>query len=114
MSITCLEYFLKLSSRASLKATAFAAIRFSCGHPWTQGKTALAILGQNSSFDIIIAPLGHLNVLCVVVVTISQYETGFSKTPQAINHAMCAISAISTAQTLSAISLNLFQSRFLE
>src|ERR1035437_3765960 len=89
-------------------------MRFSCGPHCTHGNTALAIFGQNCSFDMIIAHLGHLSVLCVVVVTISQYGIGFSNAHPAISHAICDISAINTAHTLSEISLNLFQSRFLE
>jgi len=94
-----------------LKATAFAAIRFSCGHHCTQGNTALAIAGQNCSLLIIIAHLGQRSVLCVVVVTISQYGIGFSSTFQAISQAICDISAINIAHILSAISLNLFRSK---
>jgi hypothetical protein len=48
---------------ASLNATAFAAIKFSCGHHCTHGKTALAKSFAYFSLDIIIAPLGHLRVL---------------------------------------------------
>lgn len=57
------------------------------------------------------AQRGHLNVLCVVVVTISQYGIGFSITFPAIRPAIWAISAISIDQVSSAISLNRFQSR---
>ena len=63
LSTTCLEYCLKSSVRASLKATALPAIKFSCGHHCTHGNTALASCFANFSFAIIIPPLGHLSVL---------------------------------------------------
>ena len=75
------------------------------------GKTERAISGQYFSFAIIIAPRGHLSVLCVVVVTISQYGIGFSRAPPAMSHAIWAISAIRIDPLSSAIFLNRFQSR---
>ena len=62
----------------------------------------------------IIPPRGPLNVLCVVDVTTSAYSTGFGWRPAATNPAICAISTIKYAPTLSAISLNLLKSIILE
>ncbi len=56
------------------------------------------------------APRGHLSVLCVVVVTMSQYGIGFSRAHPAISPAIWAISAMRIAQVASAISRNRFQS----
>lgn len=110
LSTTCRTYVENSGWSASPNAIALASVVWSCGHHWIPGNTALAIIGPNFSLDIIIAPRGHLSVLCVVVVTTSQYGTGFSRTHPAISHAICAISAISIAPTSSAIWRNLFQS----
>jgi hypothetical protein len=75
---------------------------------------------MNLSFHIISAHLGHLRVLCVVVVMISKYPKGPSIAHHAINHAICAISAIKIGlyqcffSTSLAISQNFFQSINLE
>jgi hypothetical protein len=61
------------------------------------------MLCANFSLHIIIHHLGHLNVLCVVVVTTSKIGTGLFISQAAISHAICAISAIVYAQTSSAI-----------
>jgi hypothetical protein len=61
----------------------------------------------------IIPPRGQRSVLCVVVVTISQYGIGLTITPAATRPAIWAISAISIAPTSSAIARNADQSRSL-
>jgi hypothetical protein len=81
-------YVEKSGESASQKAIALAKIVCSCGHHCIPGKTDLARSAAYFSFAIIIAPRGHLSVLCVVVVTISQYGIGFSKTPPAISPAI--------------------------
>ena len=111
LSITCRAYSRNDGSRASQKAIALARVVWSCGQPWTPGNTAFAISGQYCSFDIIIAQRGHLRVLWVVVVTISQYGIGFSMAFPDISPAIWSMSAMSIAQTSSAIWRNLFQSR---
>ena len=65
-------------SKASLKATAFAAITCINGPPWVPGNTRELNFFSKSGLDlqIIIPPLGPLNVLCVVDVTTSANGTG--------------------------------------
>ena len=59
-----------------------------------RGNTALSIFFANSSsFVKIIAPLTQRKVLCVVVVTTSQYGNGLGCKPVATNPAIWAISA---------------------
>ena len=55
-------------------------------------------------------PRGPRSVLCVVVVTMSASGTGEGCTPAATRPAMCAMSTISAAPTLSAISRNFAKS----
>ena len=81
--ITCSAYTLNSGCNASPNATAFAAITCIKGPPWIPGNTALSIAFAYSSLHKIIPPRGPRNVLCVVVVTISAYSTGFGCKPAA-------------------------------
>ena len=54
----------------------------------------------------IMPPRGPRSVLCVVVVTISAYGTGFGWSPTATSPAMCAMSTTIAAPTSRAISAN--------
>ena len=92
----------------------------SSGPPWMPGKTAeLRICdiiftapfgvvwpqGFSKSLPIkMMPPRGPRRVLWVVEVTICAYFTGFSSSPAAIRPAVWAMSTISSAPTLSAIS----------
>ena len=62
--------------------------------------------GLSKSFPIrMIPPRGPRSVLCVVEVTTWAYSSGLLSNPAAISPAGCAMSIISNAPTLSAISL---------
>ena len=111
---TCSWYFLNSGFKASPNATAFPAIRFSCGHPWSQGNTIRSIAFACSDLQRIIPHRGPRSVLWVVLVTASQYGTGFSIIPAATRPAIWAMSANKYAHTLSAIERKRFQSRFCE
>ena len=79
------------------------------------GKIAeFTFFANSSSFVKIMPPRGPRKVLCVVVVTISAYGTGFGCKPAATRPAICAISTINLAPTSSAISLNFAKSIVLE
>ncbi len=93
--ITCLEYFLNSSDFAFLRAIAIPAIELLNGPPCIPGKTEESILSDkrslspcdNSFLLKIRAPLGPLNVLCVVIITTSAYRNGEEFTPPAIKPA---------------------------
>ena len=117
---TCVAYSFQLGRRFSPKPTAFAAMTCSNGPPWFPGKTAELMsidIGFTSPFLVVnpqglskslpimmTPPRGPRSVLCVVVVTICAYFTGFSKSPAAISPAGCAMSISSNAPTSSAIA----------
>ena len=110
----------KVSSAASLKATALPAMTCMSGPPWTPGKTVLSIAapseplsagksagssaGCSSCREKIRPPRGPRRVLCVVVVTMSACGKGLGWTPAATSPAMWAISMNRMAPTLWAMS----------
>ena len=123
-------YILNSGLRASPNATAFAAITCISGPPCTPGITeassnsetifTLPDLGaffpqgfSKSLPIIIIPPLGPLRVLCVVLVTTSQYFIGEGCTPDATRPLGCAISAIRKAPIESATFRNSSNSTYL-
>ena len=74
------------------------------GPPWCPGNTRESIFLAYSSRHMIIPPRPPPSVLCVVVVTTSQYGTGLGCSSAATRPAKCAMSAIRSAPTESAIS----------
>ena len=78
LAITWRAYISNDGSSASWKAIALAKVVWSCGPHWTPGNTARASATAYFCFDMIRAQRGPRRVLCVVVVTISQYGIGFS------------------------------------
>src|SRR5207253_2080767 len=74
------------------------------GPPWLPGNTEALIVFAWASRKRIIPPRGPRSVLCVVVVTNSQWGTGDGWMPAATRPAKWAMSAITVAPTSSAIA----------
>ena len=89
---------------AMRRHTALAAMTCMSGPPCMPGNTARSIASAYSARHMMMPARGPVSVLCVVLVTTSQYGTGLGCTPAAMSPAMCAMSAMSSAPHSSAIS----------
>mmetsp|Transcript_32391 Transcript_32391/g.100993 ORF Transcript_32391/g.100993 Transcript_32391/m.100993 type:complete len:254 (+) Transcript_32391:211-972(+) len=114
-AMTALEYSWKAGVFTSRSCAASAPIWWLWGPPCSAGKTAMSIRslmsGMRSVYLKKIMPArGPRRDLCVVVVTMSQCSKGAGCWPVATRPEMCAMSAMSSAPTSSAISRNLAKS----
>mmetsp|Transcript_128736 Transcript_128736/g.400535 ORF Transcript_128736/g.400535 Transcript_128736/m.400535 type:complete len:280 (-) Transcript_128736:452-1291(-) len=115
LATTALEYSLNSGELTSRSCAARPPIWWLWGPPCRAGKTAMSMRslmsGMRSVYLKKIMPArGPRRDLWVVVVTTSQCSNGAGCWPVATRPEMCAMSAISSAPTSSAISRNLAKS----
>mmetsp|Transcript_26385 Transcript_26385/g.79535 ORF Transcript_26385/g.79535 Transcript_26385/m.79535 type:complete len:242 (+) Transcript_26385:150-875(+) len=110
LATTAEEYSLKAGVATSRSCVASAPIWWLWGPPCSAGKTAMSMRSLMSGIRSVylkkIMPArGPRSDLCVVVVTMSQCSKGEGCSPVATRPEMCAMSAMSSAPTSSAMAL---------